>query len=116
MTLPLRGRSWGSAGHAFEVAKRRGAQRLDYLLAYARALWADCDALGLRADVAWAQADLESGDRATGIGFQSARYVEEGNTIGYGITTGMPDSQPGRDGASGGTVRVLFYAVRPRQF
>lgn len=94
MSLPIRGRSWGSPEQAFEVAKRRGAKRLDFLKAYAGNLWRDCNALGIRADVAWGQADVETGNRQTGIGFQSDRWVKEGNPSGLGVVDNLPDGTP----------------------
>lgn len=96
MTLPLRGTSPIPARTATDVAIARGAMRTAYLADYATALWADCATLGLRADVAFAQADLETGNRETGVGFQSRRWLEEGNPAGIGIVDGKPDSEPGR--------------------
>ena len=37
-----------------------------------------------------------TGTRQTGVGFQSERWVREGNPAGIGIVTNMPDGTPGR--------------------
>jgi hypothetical protein len=95
VVLTIRGKSWGAPELAVATAIQRGAKRPEFLLRFAVALWADCDVLGIRADVAWAQADLETGHPDTGIGFVSRRYVEEGNTAGFGITPDTPADEPG---------------------
>lgn len=76
MAIPIRGVSHGSPGAAFETAKRRGAQRLDFLLDYAKCLWADSAVVNVRADVLWAQWDLETGSGT------SAYWNRDGNPAG----------------------------------
>lgn len=76
MSIPIRGASHGSPGAAYETAKRRGAQRLDFLLAYLTALYADAATVGLRADVLVAQSDLETG------AFTSTYWTRDGNPAG----------------------------------
>lgn len=94
MGLPIIGQSWGTPKHAVEVAIARGAKRPDFLRRYAENLWRDCATLGIRADVAWPQADVETGNRQTGIGFQSDRWVKEGNPAGLGVVDNLPDGTP----------------------
>lgn len=89
MSIPVRGDSIGDPHEAVAIALQFGAKRPDYLASYAVALWADAAQLGLRADVLWAQADLETGH------FTSRRYIEEGNTAGMGIIDDKPASSPG---------------------
>lgn len=79
MSIPIRGTSHGSPGAAYETAKRRGAQRLDFLLPYLTALYADAATVGIRADVLVAQWDLE-----TGAG-TSVAWLTTGNPAGLGI-------------------------------
>lgn len=95
MAIPITGPSLGTPEAAAARAIERGAKRPDYLITYAPALWSDAEFVGLRADVLWAQADLETGNRRTGVGFQSDHYDKEGNTAGMGITDDKPDSSPG---------------------
>lgn len=94
MILPIRGQPWRSWQRAVEVAVHRGAKRPEFLAAYAENLWRDCATLGIRADVAWAQADVETGNRQTGVGFQSDRWVKEGNPAGLGVVDNLPDGTP----------------------
>lgn len=74
--IPIRGTARGSAGAAFEIAKRRGAQRLDFTRDYLVALYADAAARGVNADVLVAQWDLE-----TDAG-RSAYWQRDGNPAG----------------------------------
>jgi hypothetical protein len=59
--IPIKRIASGSAEAAFDVAKRRGAKRLDFTRDYFAALYADCAARGIDADVLVAQWDLETG-------------------------------------------------------
>jgi hypothetical protein len=61
---------------AFDVAKRRGAKRLDFLQPYLIALYADAEARGINADALVAQADLETG------AFTSTYWTRDGNPAG----------------------------------
>lgn len=79
MSIIIRGESWGSAGSAYEVAKRRGALRLDFLLPYLKALYTDAALVGIRADILVAQADLETGS------FRSIHWIRDGNPAGLAI-------------------------------
>src|SRR5690606_21741819 len=85
----------GNPDDAAARAIARGGKNPDHIRRYARSLWNACARLGVRADVAFAQADLETGDRSTGVGFRSDRWVKEGNPAGISIVTGMPDGTPG---------------------
>ena len=86
MTLPIKGTSLGNPDDATDRALQLGAKKPGELRRYAVALWVRCAELGIRADAAFAQADLETGT------FTSTRWTREGNPAGLGITTGMPDS------------------------
>lgn len=89
MTLPIRGTSLGNPQDAARIAIERGARKPGDLVRYAVALWADCGTLGLRADCAFSQADLETGT------FTSARWVNETNPAGISITNDKPASEAG---------------------
>lgn len=95
MALPIRGASLGTPDQTADIAIRRGGVNPDRIRRYAQSLWSACARLGIRADVAFGQADYETGNRSTGIGFQSARWGDEGNPAGISIVTGMPDDTPG---------------------
>lgn len=95
MTLPIRGESLGNPDAAASIAIERGGENPDAIRRYARQLWRRCAELSIRADVAFAQADLETGDRESGVGFRSDRWVEEGNPAGMGVWTGKPDAEAG---------------------
>jgi len=76
--IPIRGRARGSAAAAYETAKRRGAQRLDFLRDYLDDLYTKAAVVGVDADCLVAQADLETDS------FRSAYYVRDGNVAGFG--------------------------------
>jgi hypothetical protein len=82
--IPIRGTAKGSAGAAFTIAKRRGAQRLDFLLPYLTELYAFAPKYGLDSDVLVGQADLETG------AFTSGFYVNDGNVAGFGVPSKGP--------------------------
>src|SRR5690606_7964013 len=86
-----RGKARGSAQEAYAIAERRGAKRLDYLRTYLESLYHFADQLGINADILVAQADLETGNRQTGVGFQDWRWTDEGNPAGIGIVDGKKD-------------------------
>ncbi len=102
MALPLRGDSLGNPEASASIAIENGGINPDRIRRYAASLWATCSQLGIRADVAFAQADLETGmANASGrvVGFRSPRWVKEGNPAGMGITNDKPDSEPGETGS-----------------
>jgi len=74
--IPIRGAATGTAARAYEIAVKRGAQRLDFTRAYFVSLYAVSAQLGINADVLVAQWDLETG-RGT-----SAYWVNDGNPAG----------------------------------
>lgn len=74
--IPIRGTAKGSAGAAFTIAKRRGAQRLDFTRDYFVSLYAVCKTLGINADVLVAQWSEETGDGT------SAYWLNDGNPAG----------------------------------
>ncbi len=74
--IPIRGTARGSAGAAFTIAKRRGAQRLDFTRDYLVSLYAVCATLGINADVLVAQWSEETGDGT------SAYWLNDGNPAG----------------------------------
>jgi N-acetylmuramoyl-L-alanine amidase len=82
--IPIRGTAKGNAGIAFNVAKRRGAQRLDFLLEYLSELYRFAFDYGIDADVLVAQADLETG------AFTSDYYLLDGNVAGFGVPSNGP--------------------------
>lgn len=84
--IPLRGTASGTPLDAYNTAIRRGARRGDFLSLYLKALYDDAATLGINADVLVAQWDLE-----TGAG-TSARWINEGNPAGIGITDGKTDA------------------------
>lgn len=77
--IPIRGHARGSADAAFETARKRGCQRLDFTKDYLKALYADGVKLGLDPDVLVAQWSLETGDGT------SSAWTEQGNPGGLGI-------------------------------
>jgi len=74
--IPIRGTAKGSAGAAFTIAKRRGAQRLDFTRDYLIALYADSEEQGIDADVLVAQWSEETGDGT------STYWTRDGNPAG----------------------------------
>ncbi|MGI8404597.1 MAG: glucosaminidase domain-containing protein [Thermomicrobiales bacterium] len=74
--IPIRGTAKGSAGAAFTIAKRRGAQRLDFTRDYFVSLYAVCKTLGINADVMVAQWSEETGDGT------STYWTRDGNPAG----------------------------------
>lgn len=74
--IPIKGTAKGSAGAAFTIAKRRGAQRLDFTRDYFVSLYAVCKTLGINADVLVAQWSEETGDGT------SAYWLNDGNPAG----------------------------------
>lgn len=94
MALPITGVSLGNPNDAAAIAIARGGNHPDNIRRYAQQLWKRGAELGVRADVAFGQADLETGNRDTGVGFQSKRW-DEGNPAGISITNDKPDSEAG---------------------
>ena len=74
--IPIRGTAKGSAGAAFTIAQRRGAQRLGFTRDYLISLYASAMIEGVNADVLVAQWSEETGDGT------STYWTRDGNPAG----------------------------------
>lgn len=115
-SITLLGASAGSAEAFLELARERGAQRIDALREYLVEIYRLASAAGIRAEIAVVQSWHETADPDTGAPWTSKWWRERLNPAGIGIT-GTPSQDDksrvfpsGESAARAQLVHLYLYA------